>query len=100
MFRRSTDGSPAVSLGEARGGGALSPDGRWVLAELEGNLILLPTGAGSTVTLPKGDVVEFGRGAWLRDSKRIVFTGDDWRREAQRLHTGNPGRSASCDHSC
>ena len=76
VFRRSTDGSPAVSLGEARGGGALSPDGRWVLAELEGNLILLPAGAGSTVTLPKGDVVQFGRGAWLGDSKRIVFTGD------------------------
>ncbi len=75
VFRRSTDGSPAVSLGEARGGGALSPDGRWVLAELEGNLILLPAGAGSTVKLPKGDVVQFGRGAWLRDSKRIVFTG-------------------------
>ena len=76
MFRRSTDGSPAVSLGEARGGGALSPDGRWVLAELEGSLILLPAGAGSTVRLPKGEVVKFGRGAWLRDSKRIVFTGD------------------------
>ena len=76
VFRRSTDGSPAVSLGEARGGGALSPDGRWVLAELEGSLILLPAGAGSTVRLPKGEVVKFGRGAWLRDSKRIVFTGD------------------------
>ena len=36
VFRRSTDGSPAVSLGEARGAGALSPDGRWVLAALEG----------------------------------------------------------------
>ena len=76
VFRRSTDGSPAVSLGEARGGGALSPDGRWVLAELGGNLILLPAGAGSTVTLPKGEVVQFGGRAWLRDSKRIVFTGD------------------------
>ena len=45
-------------------------------AQLGGNLILLPTGAGAMVTLPKGDVVRFGRGAWLRDSKRIVFTGD------------------------
>ena len=76
VFRRGTDGSPAVSLGEARGGGALSPDGRWVLAAVKGNLILLPAGAGSTVTLPKGEVVQFGLGAWLRDSKRIVFTGD------------------------
>ena len=68
--------APPRSRLERPAGGALSPDGRWVLAELEGNLILLPAGAGSTVTLPKGDVVRFGRGAWLSDSKRIVFTGD------------------------
>ena len=53
LFRRSTDGSPAVALGEAGGGGALSPDGRWVLAAQKANLSLLPVGAGSTVTLPK-----------------------------------------------
>ena len=76
FFRRSTDGSPAVSLGESSGGGALSPDGHWVLGEMDGNLILLPVGAGSTVKLPKGEVARFGRGAWLGDSKRIVFTGD------------------------
>jgi hypothetical protein len=76
VFRRNTDGTAAVPLGEAGGAGPLSPDGRWVLAELGGNQILLPTGAGSTMTLPKGDVVQFGRGAWLSDSKRIVFTGE------------------------
>ena len=56
-------------------GGALSPDGRWVLAETEGQPSLLPAGAGSIVRLPKSDGVAFGRGAWLADSKRIVFTG-------------------------
>ena len=73
IYRRSTDGSPAVSLGESSGGGALSPDGRWVLAELEGNLILLPAGAGSSVKLPKGDVVRFGRGLVARrlDAHRL-----------------------------
>jgi eukaryotic-like serine/threonine-protein kinase len=76
MFRRSTDGSPAVALGEARGGSRLSPDGRWVLAALGKNLILMPVGAGSTVTLPMGEVKAFRPGAWLRDAKRIVFTGD------------------------
>jgi hypothetical protein len=76
VFRRRTDGSPAISLGESRGGGALSPDGQWVLGEMEGNLTLLPAGAGSTVRLPKGEVAAFGRSAWLGDSKRIVFTGD------------------------
>jgi hypothetical protein len=76
VFRRSTDGSAAVALGEARGAGPLSPDGRWVLAEQGGSRVLLPTGAGSTVTLPKGEIMRFGRGAWLSDSKRFVFTGD------------------------
>ena len=76
VFRRQTDGSPAVAIGEARGGGALSPDGQWVLVELEGSLSLLPAAAGSPMKLPKGEVVRFGRAAWLNDSKRIVFTGD------------------------
>jgi eukaryotic-like serine/threonine-protein kinase len=76
VFRRRTDGSAAVSLGEIDGVSTLSPDGRWVLAELDANLILLPAGAGSTVKLPKGEVAQFGQGAWLSDSKRIVFTGD------------------------
>jgi hypothetical protein len=76
FFRRSTDGSPAVSLGEASGGGALSPDGQWVIAVRDENLNLLPAGAGSAVKLPKGDVLRFdGPGAWLGDSKHIVFTG-------------------------
>jgi Tol biopolymer transport system component len=76
FFRRSTDGSPALSLGESRGGGALSPDGQWVIGEMDGHLTLLPAGAGSTVTLPKGDVMAFGRVSWLGDSKHIVFTGE------------------------
>jgi eukaryotic-like serine/threonine-protein kinase len=75
VFRRGTDGSPAVSLGESRGGGALSPDGQWVIGEMDGHMTLLPAGAGSAVKLPRGDVVDFGRAAWLGDSKRVVFTG-------------------------
>jgi hypothetical protein len=75
LFRRATDGSPAVPIGDGNGG-APSPDGRWVLASSGGNLILLPTGPGAMVTLPRGNVARFGDGAWLGDSKRIVFTGD------------------------
>ena len=94
VFRRSTDGSPAVYLGELRGAGSLSPDGRWVLGELDGHPILLPTGAGPTVQLPKGEVVRFSRGAWLGDSKRIVFTGDPGdgkpRGYIQEIPTGLP----------
>src|SRR5262245_38285966 len=74
IFRRNIDGSPAVSIGEG-GGAALSPDGKWVLALSSENLVLLPTGGGAMVTLPKGDVVKVGEAAWLSDSKHIVFTG-------------------------
>jgi hypothetical protein len=75
LFRRRIDGSPAVSIGEGIGG-ALSPDGRWVLALSGDNQVLLPTGAGAMVTLPKGNVMRVGDAGWLSDSKRIVFTGD------------------------
>jgi hypothetical protein len=76
VYRRGTDGSPAVALGETRGGAMLSPDGRWVLGELDGDRVLLPTGAGSLVRLPRGEVVRAGVRGWLPDSKRIVFVGD------------------------
>jgi hypothetical protein len=75
IFRRSVDGSPAVPIGEGSGG-ALSPDGRWVLTASAEQLILLPTGAGATVKLPKGNLARMRDAGWLSDSKRIVFTGD------------------------
>ena len=74
IFRRKLDGSPAVPIGEGTAP-ALSPEGQWVLALSEDHLVLLPTGAGAAVTLPKGDVVRSSGGRWL-DSQRIVFTGD------------------------
>ena len=74
IFSRSIEGSPAISIGEGSGA-ALSPDGKWVLALRGEDLVLLPTGVGAMVTLPKGELVRIGNGAWLPDSKRIVFTG-------------------------
>jgi eukaryotic-like serine/threonine-protein kinase len=74
LYRRSRDGSPAVPNGDGSGA-TISPDGKWVLASSGENLVLLPTGPGAMVTLPRGNVVRVGDGGWLGDSKRIVFTG-------------------------
>jgi hypothetical protein len=74
IFSRSLDGSPAISIGEGSMA-ALSPDGKSVLALRGADLVLFPTGVGATATLPKGELVRVGNGAWLPDSKRIVFTG-------------------------
>ena len=73
IFRRGLDGSAAIALGEGFSR-ALSPDKRWVLAQLRDDLILLPMGAGSKVTLPKGNLRQTAGGAWL-DARRIVFLG-------------------------
>jgi hypothetical protein len=74
IMRRNVDGSPAIVIGEGAGA-ALAPDGKWVLALQGQYLVLLPTGVGAMVTLPKGDVAHVGEAAWLGDSKHIVFTG-------------------------
>jgi hypothetical protein len=74
-YRRPIDGSPAVRLG-AGDPQSISPDGRWVLARLKDSFVLLPTGSGSVVDLPKGNLVRVNAGAWLSDARRLVFTGD------------------------
>jgi hypothetical protein len=74
IFRRGMDGSPAVALGEGNALG-LSPDAQWVLATLKNRLVLLPTGVGSVKELPAGPLERFSGGAWLSDSKHVVFTG-------------------------
>jgi hypothetical protein len=74
IFSRNIEGAPAIAIGEGSGA-TLSPDGKWVLALRGKDLVLLPTGVGATVTLPRGGLARAGNGAWLPDSKRIVFTG-------------------------
>jgi eukaryotic-like serine/threonine-protein kinase len=80
IYLRRTDGSPAIKLGEG-GGFALSPDGKWVLAErvsaygkMEG-LLLLPTGPGGARTLDTTGITLLEWGAWLPDGKRVVIVG-------------------------
>jgi hypothetical protein len=73
IFRRDLDGSAAIPLGEGNAR-ALSPDKMWVLAQVREDFVLLPMGAGSSVTLPKGNLQRVAGGAWL-DAQRIVFVG-------------------------
>jgi tRNA A-37 threonylcarbamoyl transferase component Bud32/dipeptidyl aminopeptidase/acylaminoacyl peptidase len=77
LFLRRTDGAPPVRLGDGRGL-ALSPDGRWVLADqqVEGGreLVLLPTGAGETRRVGRPAVVAQGA-AFLPGGERVVISG-------------------------
>ena len=72
-YLRKTDGSPAVLLGAYRGF-ALSPDGRWALAEpvSADQLFLVPTGAGSPRALPKSGL-RYDWGTFFPDGKRILL---------------------------
>ena len=77
MFLRKTDGSPAVRLGDG-GFGALSPDGKWVIAE-DGDpakLMLLPTGVGEPRQLTDNKIHHFSA-AWVPDGKSIVFSASE-----------------------
>jgi Tol biopolymer transport system component len=77
IYMRGMDGSPPVRLG-AGSGCALSPDGRWVLAIDYGpphRLMLIPTGTGDSVSLPRGTIETYQSARWLGDDRRILFIG-------------------------
>jgi len=93
---RKTDGSPAVRLGSGYGG-TLSPDGRWVAALSVGPpaaIVILPTGAGSTLTLDRGPLTVFTGVSWLPDSGSVVISARESdqppRLYVQRLNGGPP----------
>jgi len=78
VYKRGTDGSPAVRLGDGVAV-ALSPDGSWALSKLEGapNLTLLPMGAGQerTVSLPP---IQFSGGTtFFPDGKHLLLRGSE-----------------------
>jgi eukaryotic-like serine/threonine-protein kinase len=86
VFLRDMDGSSPVRLGEGAGC-ALSPDGRWALAIQYGSnhrLVLIPTGAGESRSLPSGQVETYQTADFLPDGHRIVFLGAE-QGHAQRL---------------
>ncbi len=80
VYKRPTDGSPAVPLGEGVAL-ALSPDGRSALsspgATDASRLVLLPTGPGQPRTLSLSGIRIMGAGAgrFFPDGKRILIRG-------------------------
>jgi len=73
---RDLRGSPPVPLGGGMAGG-FSPDGKWVAATINyGQLVLLPTGAGTSRRIDPGGIQQYGHPIlWLPDGKQLVFSG-------------------------
>ncbi|MGD1021830.1 MAG: winged helix-turn-helix domain-containing protein [Candidatus Sulfotelmatobacter sp.] len=82
---RDMQGSPPVPLGEGMAGG-LSPDGKWATTIVaNGQLLLLPTGAGTARRIERNDIEQYGMEAhWLPNGQQIIFSGNQ------------PGHGARC----
>ena len=96
IYLRTTDGAPAVRLGEGVPL-ALSPDKQWVIAtNVAGDrLTLLPTGAGQTKTLPRGGVTNyFPTARWRPEGHEILFSGAEEGKRSriflQSVEAGDP----------
>jgi eukaryotic-like serine/threonine-protein kinase len=75
VFVRDSDGSPPVRIGEGVGL-AISPDGKWVVAQPAkgGPLRLVPTGAGEARQLTH-DNVSYHKVRWLAGGKELLASG-------------------------
>lgn len=79
VFIRATDGSAPVRLGEGMALG-LSPDRKWALTLRSGAeqaLVLLPTGAGQQITLPRGSLARIHWACWFPDGRRLLVSGSE-----------------------
>jgi eukaryotic-like serine/threonine-protein kinase len=101
LFMQRTDGSPPTWLGEGDGQ-VLSPDGRFALAlqvsSQPQQLLLVPTAAGETKTLERGEVVRYERAVFDPTGRQVVFAGVD-KQDVVRIYVqdlaGGPPRSVS-----
>ena len=79
VYVRSTDGSPAVRLGEGFGQ-ALSPDKKWAIAiqrpATDPQLVAYPTGAGEARVFPK-DGLSAWSACWFPDGKKLLLTANE-----------------------
>jgi hypothetical protein len=96
FYLRKTDGSPAVKLGEGSAIG-LSADGKWVLkrsSDSEKNLLLVPTGIGTPVTIEEPGFETVEAATLFPDGKRILILGAEPGRKprlyVQELPSGKP----------
>lgn len=95
LYVRSTDGSPAVRLGDGRSP-SLSPDGKWVLAlspAARRGLIELPTGAGESRTIPTGEV-QVHQAFFFPDERHILALGNVTGGHGLRLWVGDAAGGA------
>ena len=91
IFRRSMDGSPAVPIGEGSGGALVSR------REVGARGVWRESGPPADGGRCDGHAPEGKRGAGRRRNvaRRLeahCLHGRPWRRQAQRLHSGDPGR--------
>jgi eukaryotic-like serine/threonine-protein kinase len=78
VYLRKTEGTAAILLGEG-GAVALSPDGKWAIAQTQSTpsqLKLLPTGAGEARDLTNDDV-NHSWAHFFPDGKHILFAGNE-----------------------
>jgi Tol biopolymer transport system component len=79
IYLRGLDGGAPVRLGDGIPAG-LSPDGRSVLALAPGvptTIAIVPTGAGSTRTLPRGPLEGHTSAAWMPDGRHVVIAASE-----------------------
>ena len=96
IYLRTTDGAPAVRLGDGVPL-ALSPDKQWVVSTPAAGteLNLVPTSVGQSRVLPRGPVTSFFPAArWLPDGRSILFSGSEPGRQnrvyLQSIESGEP----------
>lgn len=73
IYLRPTDGSAPVRLGEGHGYD-FSPDMKWVLASVRGQLFLVPVGPGEPQQITH-DSIDHAEARFLPGGKGVVFTG-------------------------
>ena len=75
---RRLDGSPPARLGDGNSGD-LSPDGRWVTANIfsTGRCVVYPTGAGKTVLLDMGPLQQCSGAFWFPDGTSVLIVGNE-----------------------